>query len=143
MDDTRLSLLFAPECHVCGRQAVRLEVVPPGQLPLIWSEWSPQLQQAFHEWHNPKQYRLIYEGICAGNGLGHDVGEQEARDIVREIVPILRIDAIRKRWYDELGYCPRCGAFYCYEHWSPSAGGYGYCPQGHGKSLDPHWSPGD
>ena len=137
MDDMRPSLLFAPACHVCGKRAVKLEVVPPGELPQDWSEWDPELKQVFLQWHNPEKYRLIYEGICAGNGLGDDLGEQEARDIVREIVPTLQIDAVRERWYDHLGYCPECGVFFCYEHWSPSVGGYGYCPEGHGKSLDP------
>jgi hypothetical protein len=142
MDDTRPSLLFTPACHVCGKRAVTLEIIPPGALPQEWDDWNAQSQQIFRERRKPDDYVLIYRGIAAGNGgAGTPKSEREAREIVEALVPEFRVEAIHEHLYDDLGYCAACGVFYCYEHWSPSTIGYGHCPRGHGKSLDPLWSP--
>ena len=144
MDETRPSVLFAPTCHVCGKRAVTLEVIPPGELPQEWHSWSSQSRRIFRERRWSDGYTVVYSGVVAGSGpSGTHVSEEDARGIVDALVPTLNVSAMTSRWYDDLGYCPECGVFYCYTHWSPSVGGYGYCPKGHGKSLDPHWSPDD
>jgi hypothetical protein len=137
------SLLFAPPCQVCGKHAVRLEIVPPGGLPQEWDNWKPADRQIYSKHRNATKYVHILEGVECGNGLGNPISEQEARDIVGMLSPKFDLEAVHRRFYDDLGYCAECREFYCSTHWSPSRGGYSHCPNGHGKSLDPHWSPED
>ncbi len=137
------SLLFAPPCQVCGKPAVRVEIVPPGELPQEWDHWKPAHRQSFSKYRDATKYVLIFKGVERGNGLGNPISEQEAREIVGMLSPKLDLEAVHRHFYDDLGYCAECAAFYCSTHWSSSRGGYGHCPNGHGKSLDPHWSPED
>jgi len=139
-DDTRPSLLFAPPCSVCGKRAVLIEIIPPGELPHDWDEWSPGLQEAFLEGSRRGKYTYRFRGVMGGNGLGDLVSESKARHIMKPLVPVFRFDEVHRRYFDDLGYCEKCGAFYCYTHWSPSSSGGGVCPKGHGKLLDPLWS---
>jgi hypothetical protein len=142
MDADRPSLFFAPDCSVCGKRVVTLEVVPPGEMPHEWEDWDAQSRRIFRGRPWAAEYTVLYRGVEAGSGAsGTPSSEREARGIVESIVPELRIDALHRRFYDDLGYCPECAAFYCARHWSPSSTGYGRCPKGHGKGLDPHWSP--
>jgi hypothetical protein len=137
------SLLFAPPCRICGKPAVRLEIVPPGKLPQEWDDWEPADRQIFSKHRDASKYVLLFRGVECGNGFGDPISEQEARDIVGMLSPTFDLEAVHRRFYDDLGYCAECGAFYCTTHWSPDSGGYGHCPNGHGKSLDPFWKPED
>jgi len=139
-DGTRPSFLFAPPCSVCGKRAVLVEIVPPGELPHDWDEWSPELQGLFFERSRRGTYTYRFKGVMGGNGMGDLVSESKARHIVKPLVPVFQFDEVHRRYYDDLGYCEKCGGFYCYDHWSPSTTGAGRCPKGHGKFLDPLWS---
>jgi len=135
-------LLVEPRCAHCDGVASRIELVPPGKLPSQWSRWTATTREAFSRYHDPRSWRFIFEGICAGNGLGDDISADRASQIA--IAFTAPLGALRIRGadlYDDAGFCAACAAVYCFDHWGAPATGYGTCPQGHGKSLDPHWSP--
>jgi hypothetical protein len=134
--------VIEPPCAVCGRRSSRIELVPPATLPVEWERWPEEHRAMYRLHHDPAKWRLLFEGVVAGNGLGGSLSEAEAQRTAAAFA--LPYDYARigtSGLYDDAGFCEGCSAFYCEEHWHPSTTGYGACPRGHGKSLDPHWSP--
>jgi hypothetical protein len=137
-------VVAALKCAVCGSQSGRVELVAPGELPAAWARWATDTRAVFTEYHDAGKWRLLFEGIEAGNGLGRDLTEGEAERIEEAFrQPYSYASISRAGFYDDAGYCGPCDLPYCSEHWSVSVTGYGHCPHGHGKSLDPYWSPDD
>ena len=135
-------MLVEPKCARCERASSRIELVPPGELPSAWSNWSATSRGVFARHHDPVKWRFLFDGVCGGNGLGDDIDEEEAARIASAFAEPLDVDRISAAGlHDGAGFCQSCRAAYCFEHWGAPATGYGACPMGHGKSLDPHWSP--
>lgn len=130
--------VFSPPCANCGRQGVRLEVLAPAELPRNMTEWSPDLQAIHRKYADPSQWRVLLDSVGGGNGVsGHAITPEDAADL-RDMLDPFDHERVRRMFYDGLGFCTRCGKFYCGACWG--AGSYGWCPKGHGKSLDPHYS---
>jgi hypothetical protein len=135
-------MVAALQCAVCGSGSGRVELVAPGQLPAAWARWGDDTRAVFNEYHDAAKWRLLFEGIEAGNGLGSDLSQTEAERIANAFEQPYNYESIHQvGFYDDAGYCGPCDLPYCYEHWGAPVAGYGHCPNGHGKSLDPHWSP--
>jgi hypothetical protein len=116
--------------------------VPPGLLPHDFHEWPESRRATYSEYRRGEKWRLIFEGVVAGNGLGSDIEAERAAVIAEAFAEPCTFAKVRTaEFYDDAGFCQACDAPYCSEHWNVSSSGYGRCPQGHGKSLDPHWSP--
>lgn len=86
--------------------------------------------------------RFTYEGVCAGNGGGRIIGEEEATALRTAFSPPFTVERVNVAGlYDDAGFCRSCEEFYCFAHWNVTATGGGWCPEGHLKLLDPYWSP--
>lgn len=111
---------FRPLCSKCG------EVASTFQLFLEFGQW-----------------RLVFEGLVAGNGSrGDEISQEGAQAIIAGFAEPYESQRIRAAgFFDDGGYCLECCQFYCSRHWHVSTTGGGTCPNGHFKSLDPHWSP--
>ena len=136
-------MLFRPECAICRQPAATIEVIPPQTLPTEWAAWEEARRQKFAEYRAAESYQLLYDGPGGSNGwVGNDIDQDRAERIVAAFSAEPTADAIQAAgFYDGAGFCRGCGCFYCEEHWSVSATGFGTCPRGHGKSIDPHWHP--
>jgi hypothetical protein len=112
--------IYEPPCAACGRAATHVELRREGD---AW--W------------------FVYEGLVAGNGLGHRQSDAKAALLTAAFADPPHFDLMQAAdlHYDNAGFCVACGLPYCVKHWNVSVSGYGRCPKGHGKSLDPHWSP--
>jgi hypothetical protein len=136
-------ILSVPRCGTCGSPASRVETVAPGHLPTEWDQWDDKRKQMFREYRDPDRWRLLFQGIDAGNGwVGDAIDTAEAeliRDAFQEPHSYGRFHTAG--FYDDAGFYARCDLAYCYAHWNISGSGFGHCPQGHGKSMDPHWRP--
>lgn len=138
-------LVAVVRCSVCDEGAARVEVVPPGRLPVRSSTWPRELLELFLSNRKPDAWRIIYNGVVAGNGnLGDDADAAEAA-VYREAfrAPITYERVRHAALYDDAGFCSECEAAYCPSHWNLSGGSWGRCPNGHKKGHDPHWSPYD
>jgi hypothetical protein len=134
-------MVAALRCAVCGSDSGRVELVAPGQLPAAWAEWKVDTREVFETYHDPTMWRLLFEGIEGGNGLGDDITLVRAERIADAFKqPYSYASIERAGFYDDAGYCGPCDLPYCYQHWGAPVTGYGHCPNGHGKSLDPNWS---
>jgi hypothetical protein len=149
-DGKSLHIVCRFHCRECDEVASFIELVPPGALPSLWDTWhetylrfDTDLQATYLKWHDEARWRLLFEGICRGMGLGQDVDPERVDRLRSALTGPATLRKIRQfGFYDDAGVCGPCGVAYCYEHWSVSSSNYGTCPEGHGKSLD-HWSPDD
>ncbi|OAI47657.1 hypothetical protein AYO44_09165 [Planctomycetaceae bacterium SCGC AG-212-F19] len=135
-------MLFRPECVICGRPSATIEVVPPHTLPAEWLVWEEARRQAFAKYREAESHQLLYDGPGGSNGWVGDAIDQERAERIVSAFSAPDAEVIRAAgFYDGAGFCAGCGVFYCPNHWSISATGFGTCPRGHGKSVDPHWHP--
>lgn len=109
-----------PPCAVCGRPSAKIQIEPQGDA-----------------------FRLVYEGPGGSTGpSGMSITRERRNAIEAAFEPPFEFARIRTAgFYDDAGFCERCGRFYCPDHWKISETGGGTCPKGHFKSLDPHWHP--
>jgi hypothetical protein len=133
-------LAVAPPCAECGQKYARVEVIPPGQLPEEFAEWTVRQQARHLLVRDLRQWYLICKGIAAeGN---HPISAERAAVITAAFQPPLTYAKVHSAGFeDDSGFCGQCDAVYCYQHWHVTVSGYGWCPRRHGKSLDPHWFP--
>ncbi len=129
-------MVFTTRCAVCGEPAACIEIRTPEEL----SQKSPRVGGRPTNSKTPGVYKLRYEGP-GGSGGFNIIDAERAERIAALFSGPPDGEALRKEFYDRAGFCPDCGVYYCAQHWSVSATGFGVCPKGHGKSLDPHWSP--
>ncbi|MBA3354219.1 MAG: hypothetical protein H0U23_17650 [Blastocatellia bacterium] len=131
---------FEPTCSVCGAQAASVEFLSPAEFDQVWKSWPEWRRRSFATQKKPESHFLVCSG--PGGGTGGTIVDAEKAENIRQVF-LNPTDAVilKKAFYDRAGLCPECGQYYCPQHWSISATGFGTCPQGHGHSLDPHWSP--
>ncbi len=136
-----MGMVAAPQCAVCGSPATRVELVAPGQVPEEWGQWKAERRQAYEKYRDQGRWRLLFEGVAAGNGWVGDAIEAARAERIETAFqePYTYAQVHTAGFYDDAGFCEQCDAAYCYRHWRVSETGFGHCPQGHGKSLDPHW----
>jgi hypothetical protein len=118
-----------------------VELVAPGQVPAEWEQWKAERREAFGKYRDSDRWRLLFEGVAAGNGWVGDAIETARAERIEAAFrePYTYAQVHTAGFYDDAGFCEECDAAYCYRHWHVSETGYGHCPQGQGKSLDPHW----
>lgn len=133
--------IIEPPCARCGQPATRIELVPPGARPVRFDSWPESSKQVYADrCADPTRWHFLYEGLAAGNGLGNPIDSSElARYLAAFQEPFSFARVHTADFYDDAGFCERCDAAYCYDHWNPSSTELGTCPQGHKKSLDPFW----
>jgi hypothetical protein len=140
-DDEALDITVV--CQECARPAARVQLIPPGDEPADAPGWTPGVQGVYRQFHDPKPWRLIYNGVEAGNGLGDDIDSGRAQVVrVAFAAPLAFTTVHTAGLYDDAGFCAACEKAYCFSHWNRARAVAGTCPQGHWKSLDPHWTPG-
>jgi hypothetical protein len=131
----------APPCAECGEEYARVDVIPPGQLPEKFHEWTFR-EQALHVLvRDFSQWYLIFKGIAAqGESV---ISAERAAMITAAFLPPLTYARVHTAGFedDEAGFCVKCEVPYCFRHWHVTSSGYGRCPRGHGQSLDPYWFP--
>lgn len=134
-------MVFQPACVICGQPSATIEVVSPQVLPAEWATWEEAQRQAFTKYRAAEVHQLLYAGPGGTNGwVGDAIDRARAELIVAAFSTAPSEEAIRAAGFnDGAGFCADCKCFYCPEHWSISATGFGKCPRGHRKSLDPHW----
>ena len=107
--------VFETRCSVCGKVAARIELRGPAGAR-----------------------KLIYKGILAGNASGDPVTDARAQAIGEAFTPPYQTKKIKAaKLHDDAGWCEKCQAFYCIDHWNPTRTGGGWCPKRHLKILDP------
>lgn len=127
-----------------GLPSARVELIAPGNLPAEWEHWGQDARGAFRRYREPARWWLLFDGVAAGNGAGDAISADQAARIAEAFGVPYRYDRVHAAgFYDDAGFCGRCGVPYCFRHWQVTRSGCGYCPEGHGRSLDPHWSPED
>jgi hypothetical protein len=136
-------MLFRPKCVICEQPSATIEIVPPHTPPVEWAAWEEARQQVFTKYRDPASHQFLYNGPGGSNGwVGNPIDSARADRITAAFSAAPTAEAIKAAgFYDGAGFCASCAAFYCAEHWSISATGFGTCPRGHGKSLDPHLYP--
>jgi hypothetical protein len=135
-----MGIVGAPACAVCGSPSARVELVPPGELPAEWDQWTQDRRDAYERRRDRDRWYLLFQGVAAGNGDGDPVDAKMATRIAEAFRQPLNHARVRTAgFYDDAGFCQECDAAYCYRHWHVSPTGFGHCPGGHGKSLDPLW----
>jgi hypothetical protein len=70
-----MGMVAAPQCAVCGSPATRVELVAPGQVPAEWGQWKAERRQAYKKYRDQGRWRLLFEGVAAGNGWVGDAIE--------------------------------------------------------------------
>ncbi|HVA39876.1 MAG TPA: hypothetical protein VNF49_04380 [Candidatus Binataceae bacterium] len=135
-------VLFQPECKECGLRCASIEIIAPDALPVEWAAWPQDRREAFARYRVASSHCLLYEGPGGSNGrVGDPISPERAAAVLAAIANPIPETLKACGFYDGAGLCTECREFYCPDHWSISATGYGVCPRGHGKSLDPHWHP--
>ena len=133
-------------CAVCGTPYEHIEIVAPGELPSRWNDWEASRQDTFLRRHyRPGRWHLLIDRPGDGtHDFSQPIDAARAGQIAAALEPLLSYAQVHTAgFYDDAGFCDRCDAPYCYQHWNVSSSGLGTCPSGHDKSLDPRWSPDD
>ncbi|MEU4622347.1 hypothetical protein AB0G04_20570 [Actinoplanes sp. NPDC023801] len=134
------NFVVAPPCGTCGKRERRIELVPPGGLPLDWDTW-PDSSRALVQQRRGDGWWMVFSGIEGGNGHGDPLTTERAERIRAAFAEPYQHARVRTAdFYDDAGMCGPCGQFYCEVHWNPTVSGLGRCPGGHTKSLNPFWT---
>jgi hypothetical protein len=108
-DNSATHMLVEPPCGVCGRPVSRIELVPPDLLPVAFGTWNASARETYEHSHNPAFWRLTFQGIEAGNGLGDDIGEDRAGKITAAFVQPYEFIRIHSAGFcDDAGFCGPC-----------------------------------
>lgn len=135
---TATAFRFAAVCAKCSGDGASVEVIAPGGLPQAWDSWSAQDRANHLHYTDASRWRLLYSGVYAGTGTtGDPISEPKAANLYAMLHPI-NLEAVRDRFWDALGWCFTCEAFYCARHWYGCTGGGGYlmCPRDHVQKMD-------
>jgi hypothetical protein len=132
-----MGIVAAPQCAACGSPATRVELVAPGQVPAEWEQWKAERRQAFEKYRDQGRWRLLFEGIAAGNGWVGDAIEAARAERIEAAFqePYAYAQLHTAGFYDDAGFCERCDAAYCHLHWQVSEIGYGHCRRATARAL--------